>query len=194
MPKIASKPYNILMCLKQYLWNKKKKNLKRVLVWYQPKTLWNLSIIRLYLGSIHVERLTTHWNNSVKFIQMDSSSPKFILFNCPLTLWVRDLPWTDSWSDGSTSLLRDVPRLTNWPRVINFVGTHGDHLVINLLEQSVPSFSCHSIYINLPLYPSFFTFHIKSMIKAQSSSLTSKQTVYLVHPSSTPFLLPIFNW
>ena len=95
--------------------------------------------------------------------------------------------WTDPWSDGSICLLRNIPSLTNWPRVINVVRVRGIYLVVNLLKQSVSS-----SFVSFPLYKpasSSLIFHFpqKFFIRALSSPLSEKHTVHLVHLSSTPF-------
>ena len=95
--------------------------------------------------------------------------------------------WTDPWSDGSICLLKNIPSLTSWPRVINVVETRGIYLVVNLLERSIPSSS-----VSFPLYKpasSSLIFHFpqKFFIRALQSPLLEKHTIHLVHPSSTPF-------
>ena len=92
---------------------------------------------------------------------MDPSSPNFIHFSCPLIPWVRDLPWTNPWSDGLTCLMRNVPILTGCPRVINVVRTHEIHSVVNLLERSIPSSS-----VPFPLFkPTFLPFILYFLYK-----------------------------
>ena len=80
--------------------------------------------------------------------------------------------WTDSWSDGLICLLRNIPSLIGWPRVINVVGTRGIYLVINLLERSVLSSS-----VSFPLYKPASTsliFHFPQKFYNQSASPTGK--------------------
>ena len=95
--------------------------------------------------------------------------------------------WTNPWSDDSICLLRNIPSLTSWPRVINVIGIRGIYLMVNLLEQSVPS-----SFVSFPLYKStssllIFHFPKKFSIRALPSLLSDKHTIHLVHPSSTPF-------
>ena len=92
------------------------------------------------------------------------------------------------------SFLEKCTPINRLTRVINVVGARGISLVVSLLERSVPHLSCHSFYINLLLYLSFFTFHSKFTIIALLSPLIYKHTIYLVHSSSTSFLVLFFNW
>ena len=94
---------------------------------------------------------------------------------------------TDPCSDGSTCLLRNIPSLTSWLRVINVVGTRGIYLVVNLLERSVPSSS-----VSFPLYKLassslIFYFPQNFSTRTLPSPLSDKRTIHLVHPSSTSF-------
>ena len=93
--------------------------------------------------------------------------------------------WTDPWSDDSICLLRDIPCLRGWPRVINAKRIHGIYLVVYLMVRSVPSSS-----VPLPLYKPAsviltFYFYRNFTIRALPSSLTNEYTVHLIHPSST---------
>ena len=93
----------------------------------------------------------------------------------------------DPWSDGSICLLRNIPSLIGWHRVINIVGhmaTIQWFITWNEVSLHLP---CCSLYINLPLHPSFSTFHRNLTIRALSSPLSDKHTVQLMHPLSTPF-------
>ena len=95
--------------------------------------------------------------------------------------------WTDPRSDSSICLLRNIPSLTGWPRVINVVGTRGIYLVVNLLERSVLSSSVPFPLYNLPPPHSFSTFLGNFTIRALLSPLSDKHTIHLVQPASTPF-------
>ena len=95
--------------------------------------------------------------------------------------------WTDSWSDGLICLLRNIPSLIGWPRVINVVGTRGIYLVVNLLERRVPS-----SFVSFPLYKpasSLFIFYFPQNFSTRTlpSPLSDKRTIHLVHLSSTSF-------
>ena len=117
-----------------------------------------------------------------------SAIPNFILFSCPFTPWVRHLPWTDLWSDSSTCLLRNVPRLIGQPRVINVVRARGIYSVINLLERSVPSSS-----LSFPLYePAFLPLilYLLQRIYDQSATITFDKQAYHIPSASVIYTFP----
>ena len=102
--------------------------------------------------------------------------------------------WTNSWSDGLICLLRNIPSLPGWPRVINVVGTRGIYLVVNLLERSVPSSS-----VSFPLYKpasSSLIFHFPQKFYDQSTTITLVRQTYRSPSASIiyTFLLLISNW
>ena len=94
---------------------------------------------------------------------------------------------TDPWSDGSICLLRNIPSLIGWPRVINVVGYVASIQWFITWNEVSLRLLCRSLYINLPLHPSFSTFHRNLTIRVLSSPLLDKHIVQLMHPSSTPF-------
>ena len=84
--------------------------------------------------------------------------------------------WMDPWSDSLICLLRNIPSLTGWPRVINVVGTRGIYLVVNLLEWSVPS-----SYVSFPLYKpasSSLIFHFPQKFYDKSATITFVRPKY----------------
>ena len=59
--------------------------------------------------------------------------------------------WTGPWSDGSICLLKNIPSLTGWLRVINVVGHVASIqwlITSNKVSLRLP---CRSFYINLSL-------------------------------------------
>ena len=102
--------------------------------------------------------------------------------------------WTNPRSDNSICLLRNIPSLTGWPRVINVVETRGIYLVVNLLERSVPSSS-----MPFPLYkPTSYSliFHFPQKFYDQSATVTLARQTYRSFGASViyTFLLLISNW
>ena len=141
--------------------------------------------------------LIAHYLNTVaygRFVWTCPSTLTFILFSCPLTLWVHHIIlWMDPWSDGLAHPLGNTLWLIGQPRAINAIGARGMFLVVTHSDWSVLSSP-----MSFPLYIfcffiSFFTFHNKFPIRALPSSLPHRHSVYLVWPSSSPSPLPSSN-
>ena len=117
-------------------------------------------LITNYLSTIAYGRL----------IWMISSILTFILFSCPLTLWVlRLILWTDLWSDGLTHPLGNTFWSTGQPRAINAVGARGMFLVVNHSDWSVP-LSPVSFLLYICCFSLSF-FYFSQQISSQSATV-----------------------
>ena len=106
----------------------------------------------------------------------------------PFTQWVHDI-----WVEGPMGwwFRRDPQRIVrlSWNHLLH--KTHGVRWMAILLDRSVASPSVLSLYINQPSSLSFFTFLLKSSIRAHLSSLLDRRgrptilpvLVALLHPS-----------
>ena len=121
----------------------------------------------------------------VKSVKTDPSCLIFPLQLPPSPYGSVTFEWKDSWGDDSIEILRLV-RLA-WNHLLH--RTRGIHWVAILLDQSVTSPSVLSLYINQPSSLSFFTFLLKSTIRAHPSSLLDKWD----RPAILPVAVALFR-
>ena len=132
--------------------------------------------------------LRAHSLYIVKFIKMAPSCLIFPLQLPPSPNGSVISKWKDPLGDGSIGILKLV-RLA-WNHLLR--KRRGVRWVALLLDQSVASPSMPSLYINQPSSLSFFTFLLKSSIRAHPSSSLDRRdspivlpvVVALLHPSS----------
>ena len=122
----------------------------------------------------------------VKSVKMDPSCLIFPLQLPPSPHGSVIFKWKDPWGDGSFKILRLV-RLA-WNHLLR--RTRGIHWVAILLDRSVASPSVLSLYINQPSSLSFFTFLLKSTIKAHLSPLLDRRDRLAVLPIAVALLHP----
>ena len=128
------------------------------------------------------------YSSYVESIKMDPSCLIFPLQLAPSPHGFEIFEWKDPWGDGSFKILKLV-RLA-WNHLLR--RRRGVHWVAILLDRSVASPSMLSPYINQSSSLSFFTFLLKSTIKAHPSPLLDRRDRLAVLPVAVALIPPSY--